>query len=486
MSKELTELWEVRDYENLLIEPFPYAIGTMIGEETFSEVAIQFIKECPRELKVKYPVAMLRLAFVLISSNKTKEAEVLMRDILADIDSFEDEEIRNSLRGEFMFIKSLFYYPQLDKMVAAIEEADRLSGGHVEVLSADQPFVNQLTNPYCVFHITPGKAEEEGALFAKYVSLYTKLTDGGGLGADILYDAGLSYYRGDFATAKLLHYKAAYIAETKRQAFIQMGATHMIALISMHEMDNDAFSKAIEVLFDIPNSKPEIRTKLQHVLDLELTELYMEISVIDQTPEWVQKGKAPVEISEHGIPYVKFQQMRYLFYSNQHEQAIGLGEALLSGWKVYGVLVKALIGMYVGTSYLILGHHEKGLSMFKEAFPPLFKDKLYLVFTYFYETMNGILDDYLKENYPDDIEAIFKQMKQNQNGRLKYMRTYLDASNSLTQKELEVASLAAEGLQNKEISERLNISVNTVRTHLRQVFEKLEIDRRSEISKLLK
>lgn len=486
MSESITTLWIERDYEKLLIEPFPYALGTMIDGKPFAEMAIQFVAECPRELQSKYPLAMLRLAYVLYSADKIEEANELTQQIKADIENIEDIKEQNQLLGELMFLKSLFNYPIIGDMLTAIEKADELSGGHVDLLEADQPFLNQMSNPYCVFHITPGKAKEEGKLFAKFVSIYTKLTDGGGIGADFLYDAGLCYYSGDFTTAKLLYYKARYIAETKRQVFIQIGAAHMLALIAIHEMDNEAFSSAVETLHDIRNSRPELDAKLKHAFELDITDLYLEISVKEHTPEWIQKGHIPPGVSAHGIPYIKFQQMRYFFYSNKYEQCIGLGEALLSGWQEYGVLIKAIIGMYVALSYLLLGYDKKGFELFKESFPPLFKDKLYLVFTYFYETMEGSLDDYLKENYPDDVEAIFKQMNLNQTGRLKFMRTYLDNTNSLTQKELEVATLAADGLQNKEISEKLNISVNTVRTHLRQVFDKLEIDRRSQISKLLK
>ena len=486
MSEYISTLWRARDYETLLVEPFPYAIGAMVDEQPFADFAVDFIKECPKELQAKYPIPMLRLVFFLLSGGKEKEADILMQQIKSEIESIKDTQNRNNLLGEFMFIKAFFYYPNISKMLSAIEESDELSGGHVEVMDVDQPFLNQMTNPYCVFHTTPGKAEEEGEQYKRYISIYSKLTGGGGVGSDILYDAGLCYYRGDFTAAKLLYYKSEYLAETKRQVFTQLGAVHMLALIAMHEMDNDTFSKAVETLDEIANSRPEIAEKIQYVLEIERTDLFQEISIKDHTPEWIQKGKVPVAISVLGVPYIKFQQMRYFFCSDKFEQCIGLGEALLNGGHQYGLLVKAIIGMYVAFSYMTLGHIDKGISLFKESFPPLFKDKLYLVFTYFYEHMDGILDDYLKENYPDDVGAIDKQMKQNLKGRIKFMHTFLDETNSLTQKELEVATLAAEGLQNKEISERLGISVNTVRTHLRQVFEKLEIDRRSEISKLLK
>ncbi|HIE25121.1 MAG TPA: response regulator transcription factor [Anaerolineales bacterium] len=50
--------------------------------------------------------------------------------------------------------------------------------------------------------------------------------------------------------------------------------------------------------------------------------------------------------------------------------------------------------------------------------------------------------------------------------------------NLLTPRESEVLELVAEGLTNKEIADRLVISVNTVRSHLRFILDKLHINNR--------
>ncbi len=43
----------------------------------------------------------------------------------------------------------------------------------------------------------------------------------------------------------------------------------------------------------------------------------------------------------------------------------------------------------------------------------------------------------------------------------------------LTNRELEVLRIAAEGLTNKQIAERLSLSVNTARNHMQHVLNKL-------------
>jgi len=51
---------------------------------------------------------------------------------------------------------------------------------------------------------------------------------------------------------------------------------------------------------------------------------------------------------------------------------------------------------------------------------------------------------------------------------------------ALTHREKEVLELIAEGLTVKEIAERANVSNNTVRTHIRHIYEKLQVRSRVE------
>ena len=65
-------------------------------------------------------------------------------------------------------------------------------------------------------------------------------------------------------------------------------------------------------------------------------------------------------------------------------------------------------------------------------------------------------------------------------------RTNLFGPASLTPQQLEIAQLAAEGLTNKQIGERLFLSHRTVGTHLYQLFPKLGITSRAALRDALK
>jgi DNA-binding CsgD family transcriptional regulator len=59
------------------------------------------------------------------------------------------------------------------------------------------------------------------------------------------------------------------------------------------------------------------------------------------------------------------------------------------------------------------------------------------------------------------------------------------AFDRLTAQELQIVQLAADGLSNREIGERLYLSHRTVESHLYRVFPKLEITSRSQLRSVL-
>jgi DNA-binding CsgD family transcriptional regulator len=60
-----------------------------------------------------------------------------------------------------------------------------------------------------------------------------------------------------------------------------------------------------------------------------------------------------------------------------------------------------------------------------------------------------------------------------------------EARDQLTPQELQIAQLAADGLTNREIGERLYISHRTVGSHLSQLFAKLGVASRTELRAVL-
>lgn len=60
----------------------------------------------------------------------------------------------------------------------------------------------------------------------------------------------------------------------------------------------------------------------------------------------------------------------------------------------------------------------------------------------------------------------------------------IESSDGLSHRESEILALLSEGLSNKEIADRVKISYDTVRAHLRHIYEKLHVRGRTEAVKI--
>jgi LuxR family maltose regulon positive regulatory protein len=67
-----------------------------------------------------------------------------------------------------------------------------------------------------------------------------------------------------------------------------------------------------------------------------------------------------------------------------------------------------------------------------------------------------------------------------QEDRLPSIRSHQALVEPLSQREVEVLRLIAQGLSNREIGERLFLSLNTVKGHNQKIFGKLQVQNRTE------
>jgi two-component system nitrate/nitrite response regulator NarL len=82
----------------------------------------------------------------------------------------------------------------------------------------------------------------------------------------------------------------------------------------------------------------------------------------------------------------------------------------------------------------------------------------------------------MKWNLGERAAASSDQMTQQQSAVTENVLTVL------TDREQQIVSLVSEGLSNKEIGRRLNISHGTIRVHLHNIYQKLEIRNRTVLA----
>jgi LuxR family maltose regulon positive regulatory protein len=80
-------------------------------------------------------------------------------------------------------------------------------------------------------------------------------------------------------------------------------------------------------------------------------------------------------------------------------------------------------------------------------------------------------------DYGRDLLAAFRQERE----AASFMPTSAEAlADPLTERELEVLHLLAEGLSNQEIGNRLVVAPNTVKQHLKNIYGKLDVHSRTQ------
>jgi DNA-binding CsgD family transcriptional regulator len=85
-----------------------------------------------------------------------------------------------------------------------------------------------------------------------------------------------------------------------------------------------------------------------------------------------------------------------------------------------------------------------------------------------------------------EIVVVEKEVYLNSNENLPHppagfkLNTSLVAQLELRKREMEILGLLAQGHSNREIAAKLFISLSTVKTHIQNIFEKLEVKRRTQ------
>ena len=114
----------------------------------------------------------------------------------------------------------------------------------------------------------------------------------------------------------------------------------------------------------------------------------------------------------------------------------------------------------------------------------LLPDKLYMILVEYRRPLDFLLDERLGLKDPEALTQVRKLHRQYQGGWTELHNRVRDRVfvGELTTREREVAKLASFGLSNKEIADRLNISINTVKQSLRTAMDKTGALRRSELA----
>jgi LuxR family maltose regulon positive regulatory protein len=213
---------------------------------------------------------------------------------------------------------------------------------------------------------------------------------------------------------------------------------------------------------------------------------------VEAASQWMETnglypGKEPMPANEIGF-FSLFNYVvvaRVLFAQGRFDETTKLLRHLLktaeggdrTSSKIEILILQALTFQAGSKINQALSALERALTLAEpEGFIRIFVDEGPPMARLLYEALNhGTAPDYVRR-----LLAVFPVVEPDQIDLASSQAQVSDLIEQLSERELEVLQLIAEGLSNPEIASRLYLSINTVKVHSRNIYSKLGVHKRTQ------
>jgi LuxR family maltose regulon positive regulatory protein len=485
IEQALSCYFKVEDCESVLSLPLTKLTLARIDGLPFVQLATKLLAECPMEIKCRYPIALLRIAYAFIGADKKEQADALMVEIRDIIGKVQDENERRTLQGEWELVMSFREIPDIVKMESLLKQAVDKIGGKCRTIAPDEPFA--FGQPLMIFFMKkPGNMEEELRALTNVVR-YLDILTGTYSGADVLLKAECAIYQGRLDEAESLCHQAFYLSDEANQWSIRVGAVNQLAQIAFKRGNNKDLTyyiKALEESVGNDTMSPLVSQMLQ-------ADYYSWRGLIQLNAEWINTGKVPFPDAPIWVKtYLRYAHLAVLLQKEEYTRFLGAAEAAFIESKKQGILMMEIyIHLLVAVVYFRTDQKEKAFNYVLEALADAMPDQIYLPFIELKCELGDLIEtafSTLGVEMPKVIVIEGEVVNDNWQLLIRYASENDTLPYGLTKREMEVATLAAKGMSNKEIAVQLFVAESTVKYHLRTVFSKLDIERRGRLPELLK
>lgn len=313
--------------------------------------------------------------------------------------------------------------------------------------------------------------------------------------AQALFSAEIAYSRGEID--KVVEHANEFLRSNSGFYAVNAGGM-LLALASMWKGDISLYRRAKIHICEAPWKTPEDKQIMS--LSLACIDSAVRDISIESYPEWFRRGQFE-RLHPDSHPAAKVFYIKYFLIASQ-EQAKGViklpdvtGMGLM---RIIPYIAEPLIARAVAESLVIpeiylrlltaiayhqLGEDEYAIKHIDRAIDLALPDNLLGILAEHRRNLDNLLDDRLLLKDEKALARLKELHKVLLEGFTKLHNSLLSksVSNALTNREREVARLAAFGLQNKEISARLNIEVATVRKIILNAMNKTGVEKRRDL-----
>lgn len=468
------------DFENLLTV-MELDRGSSFGYE-HKELIIKFFDECPGELKERHINALLVFALTSIELNEMGLYEKICEEINSLLQSSSlDPDSYNNMLGELELLTSLTHYNDITRMSEHHKKACKLLKKPSAFIDNKGSWTFGSPSVLYLYYRESGKLEQEVQHLREAMPYYYRLTNGHGMGAEYVMVAERHFNQGGFVSAEIEVYKALHQARSGNQPIIIICALFLLARLALI---NGEYACALD-LFNKMHEEIELRKAymLIHTIDVCKGFVYAYLQQKSKIPQWLAEGdysSSRLYFPAMGFPNIIYG--RVLLLEGEYLKLLGIMDHFKGIASVFpNVLAIIYSTIYEAVANDRIQRRRPAIDALRQALDLALPDKVYMPFVENCDSIKPLLEELFKQGiYRKDIGRILEIYKTYQKAMEGMQKKYFEESKPrLTARETEIAQLAAAGLSNKGIGQRLFISENTVKTQLKSVFEKLGVDSRS-------
>lgn len=450
---------------------------------------VNIVKKCPNDIKFNNMPFLLLMCAVLAVLGESEATTSLFTEIELYLPSSNlDEKEQNHILGEISFIEAILYFNNANKMSKCVDKAINLLTTSPTILSGKEAWTFGSTSALCLYYNKCGKLWNIIDYFSKNINSYYKLTDGHGKGVEALMKAEALFYTGDLESAEILCHKALYMADTRQQYTIRIATLTLLARIAIFNGNTELLNNLLKDIKMLANVDDDNNNSVYNsdIIDLSLATIMLALDNPKDIASWLKESiQIENRILLQAKGYANILYGKYLILKKEYRVLLGISGQLLGIAKKFPqVLVNIYIYMYIAIANEKLGAFDKANKMLKIAIDYAKVDDVYIPFVENWTYIKSIVDRLGMREYISELKIIdgyIKKFNKQTNNTKK--QNFTDSNYGLTKREVDVATLAAHRYSNKQIAEELYIAESTVKSTLRAIYTKLDVNSRTDLIK---
>lgn len=481
--------YKIKDFDAILSLPFSREYLDIHKGKKLSEFIVTIVNECPEEILCKYPYNMIVFGYFAFWSGLTETYRRLCSLLCLAVQNelpFGQEELRR-IRGEYTILITLGDFNDSSRIREGYETALKILEKQSIMFKHDTPWLFATTSVLNMFWRESGELENELKQIDIDAHLYHKLRQGHGMGFNSVMRAEALLMRGQDYEAEIMCHKALYEARSYQQTDICICAELVLVRIAILRGDEERFFASIKNMQNY--AKEDTNLYVLHMVEYCMSSIGLELKIKYYVATWLYDILnyknilyAPI------IPHAQVLYLNILLMENRYNELYGMSQLILDNSMGINDNVKYMMPQVYCLKILAIAKYNNGdliaaQEYLKQALLIALPDKIYLPFANEAGKLASLLEA-LKSSMSDrdGINAIIELGNRYERGIKTIKKAITSDRSPLTPREREVAQLARDRLSAKEIANRLFISETTVRTILRNVYSKLDIHSRTELT----